>query len=123
MKDKQNKKERKKQKKEKKEKKANSIVITEPKKEDRLQEISIPQEVSKEHIKAGGAIEKWMKKLQLERDLEKEFEEESELDEDISPKLKTKEITENEYITCPNCKQLTIVIDNKCSVCNFHIKK
>jgi len=68
-------------------------------------------------------IEKWKRKLEQEHEMEKEILEESKLHEEIVlPKLKHREIKDEELITCPKCKQLTIVIEGKCSICNAEIK-
>ena len=73
--------------------------------------------------KTSETIEKYKKKLEQEKEFEKEIMEESKLHKEIVlPKLKHKEIEEDELITCPNCRQLTILIDGRCSVCDFEIK-
>ena len=133
MKDKKNKKEKKKDKKKKGvitevDKQIETPLVTTPKletKEIKIPEIQEPelpksQTIVKE-VKKSSAVEKWKRKLETERKLEKELEEESKLHEDILPKLRVKELEESEYITCPKCKQLTVVIEHKCSVCNYEI--
>ncbi len=107
--------------------KAPIAVPIEEKKEIKVQSASIKgeNEIEPKFTPiASETIEKYKKKLAQKRDVEKEFMEESKLHEElVLPKLKHKELKDDELITCPKCKQLTIVIEGRCSVCDFEIKK
>ncbi len=79
--------------------------------------------ISPQKAQPKSALERWKETLEKEKELDKELLEEEEEEKSAKKVVLHKKIEDQKYVQCSNCKQQTIIIDGRCSICDFLLDK